>query len=106
MHSSVVYQCILYYLLIGSVDEVAVRSGIARWEEKTCIRFVKKPSTYRRPQLFFKKLTGCYSHVGYLGMLSDYSRGQDISIGPGCEDVSSYMIILYNRFYGVLLVTW
>lgn len=97
MHNSILYT----NFLIGSVDETAVRTGIARWEKRTCIRFVKKPSTYRRPQLLFKKLRGCYSHVGYLGILSDYSRGQDISIGPGCEDVSSQCAAghLTNYYY-------
>jgi len=69
----------------ANVDQVAVKAGIAHWEQHTCLKF-DLTTNENQPHLKFQKLSGCWSYVGYI---SQFSTGQDISIGQGCTSVSS-----------------
>uniref|UniRef100_T1IKW2 Metalloendopeptidase n=1 Tax=Strigamia maritima TaxID=126957 RepID=T1IKW2_STRMM len=67
-------------------DRVAIMEGIQHWEDNSCVRFVEVGSNYNEPHLIFRRLNGCYSHVGRAFFKK---QGQVISIGPGCTSVNN-----------------
>ncbi|CAH3016431.1 unnamed protein product [Porites evermanni] len=68
------------YTLDKDADSVfkrgAIFSAIKEWEEKTCIKFVKR--TTQKAYIEFTVQDGCWSQVGRTG------RKQQISLGFGC----------------------
>ncbi|KAJ7379140.1 hypothetical protein OS493_017638 [Desmophyllum pertusum] len=71
---------IVPYTLHDSADSVwkrpAILSAMKEWEEKTCIKFVKRTTQKDYIEFFVGK--GCYSSVGRTG------GRQRISLGSGC----------------------
>ncbi|ROT79818.1 Blastula protease-10 [Penaeus vannamei] len=74
-----------YRFADANVDQVAVKAGIAHWEQHTCLKF-DLTTNENQPHLKFQKLSGCWSYVGYI---SQFSTGQDISIGQGCTSLGT-----------------
>uniref|UniRef100_T1J3T5 Metalloendopeptidase n=1 Tax=Strigamia maritima TaxID=126957 RepID=T1J3T5_STRMM len=66
-------------------DRAAILSGMQHWEQNSCVRFEEVPDHYREPHLIFKRLDGCFSHVGR----TYFQAGQDISIGDGCTSIGT-----------------
>ncbi|XP_042888619.1 blastula protease 10-like isoform X9 [Penaeus japonicus] len=79
------YPRVPYRFMDNQVDQEAVRAGIAHWEQHTCIKFDLTTNT-SQPHLKFKKDIGCWSYVGYL---SWFSSGQEISIGHSCTSLGT-----------------
>ncbi|XP_078357409.1 blastula protease 10-like [Oculina patagonica] len=71
---------IVPYTLHESADSIwkrpAIFSAMKEWEEKTCIKFVKRTTEQAYIEFFVGK--GCYSSVGRTGYK------QQISLGSGC----------------------
>uniref|UniRef100_A0A914EJ05 Zinc metalloproteinase n=1 Tax=Acrobeloides nanus TaxID=290746 RepID=A0A914EJ05_9BILA len=70
-----------YYIDTTTVDahtKDLIEQGVAFWQNHTCLRFTEltAPSS---PCIQFIKDNGCYSYIGYTGII------QDLSIGVGCE---------------------
>ncbi|XP_037776257.1 LOW QUALITY PROTEIN: blastula protease 10-like [Penaeus monodon] len=74
-----------YRFADGNVDQAAVNASIAHWEQHTCIKF-ELTTNVNQPHLKFQKLTGCWSYIGYI---SGFTTGQDISIGSGCTSLGT-----------------
>ncbi|XP_042203265.1 zinc metalloproteinase nas-33-like [Homarus americanus] len=74
------------YQFIDGVDEASVTAGIQHWESKTCIKFEQRQGT-TGPHIKFEVLSGCWSHIGYLGWDADHVNGQTVSIGSGCSSL-------------------
>ncbi|XP_037776234.1 blastula protease 10-like isoform X2 [Penaeus monodon] len=72
-----------YRFADDAVNQAAVRAGIAHWEQHTCIRF-ELITNINQPHLKFQKKGGCWSYVGYI---SQYTTGEDISIDSGCTSL-------------------
>ncbi|KAJ7379142.1 hypothetical protein OS493_017640 [Desmophyllum pertusum] len=71
---------IVHYALDSSADSIwkrrAIFSAMKEWEDKTCIKFVKRTTQKAYIEFFVGK--GCYSYVGRTG------GKQPISLGFGC----------------------
>ncbi|XP_047473253.1 blastula protease 10-like isoform X2 [Penaeus chinensis] len=74
-----------YRFADDKVNQEAVRAGIAHWEQHTCIRF-ELITNINQPHLKFQKKSGCWSYLGYI---SDFTTGQDISIDSGCTSLDT-----------------
>lgn len=70
-----------YVITEGIADEEALlQRAMRHWEIRTCIRFVER--TDEDHYINFIRDSGCWS---YVGLISSFNNGQDISIGHGCE---------------------
>ncbi|XP_028409996.1 uncharacterized protein LOC114532645 isoform X2 [Dendronephthya gigantea] len=70
------------YMLDCSIANVVgakavIKAAMAAWENRTCIRFVKR--TNQKGYLLIRRQKGCWGQVGYKGKMSI------LSMGDGCE---------------------
>lgn len=78
--------CQLPLAVNGTMYQIFTQA-MKEWEDTTCLRFqLKQDATIAYYLMYRTYKNGCYSFVGK--QVKDVGKGQDVNLGPGCENVS------------------